>query len=131
MTQATNNPAVPADPWSGFNYDAALASVQSNPFAKGFLETNKARLTDLGTEAGQAVLGEIIAAFAAGNNLAAWNKFYGGSKSWSILAQGAAEDVTNTAAMAQRWNNLGEFLKECGIAAAKALLGLLVAGFCL
>jgi len=128
-----------------FDYDKALAVVQSNPFAKDFLEKNRARLEELGTEIGQASLGdgpkepallEIIDLFAAGKNLEAWRKFYGPSTSsgqaasWATLAQGAAEDVANTAAMAQRWADAGAFLRECGIAATKALLAIVVAGFC-
>jgi len=127
-----------------FDYDKALAVVQSNPFAKDFLEKNRARLEELGTEIGQAALLEIIDLFAAGKNLEAWRKFYGPSTlsagsgqassgqaaSWATLGQGAAEDVANTAAMAQRWADAGAFLRECGILAAKALLAIVVAGFC-
>jgi hypothetical protein len=114
---------------SAFNYDKALEVVKDNPFGKNFLERNKARLTELGTEAGQQVLQEIVALFAAGRNREAWQAFYGNATSWATLAQGAAEDAENTAAMAQRWNDLGTFLQECGVAAAKALLAILVAGF--
>jgi len=129
MTQS--NPTVNANVGlSMFNYDAALSLVASNPFAKDFLTKNKDRLTELGTEAGQQVLQEIVAAFAAGKNLQAWQTFYGRATSWATLAQGAAEDAANTAAMATRWNNFGSFLQECGIAATKALLAILVAGFC-
>jgi hypothetical protein len=32
--------------------------------------------------------------------------------------------------MAQRWADLGSFLREAGVIAAKALLAILVAGFC-
>lgn len=113
-----------------FDYEKALAVVQSNPFARDFLEKNRARLEELGTEAGVILLNEIIALFAEGRNREAWAKFYGEDGTWAVLAQGAAEDVTNTAEMAQRWADLGKFLQECGLAATKALFGILVAGFC-
>ena len=118
-----------ADPMTTFDYAKALEVVKDNPFAKDFLEQNKARLTELGTQAGQAVLLEIIALFAAGKNRDAWAKFYNRDSSWSTLASGAVDDVTNTAEMAARWNALGEFFQEAGILAAKALLSILVAGF--
>jgi hypothetical protein len=113
-----------------FDYDKALAIVQSNPLAKDFLEKNRARLEELGTEIGQAALLEIINLFAAGKNLEAWSRFYNRDVSWAALGQGATEDVANTAAMAQRWADLGSFIGQCGVLAAKALLAVLVAGFC-
>ena len=115
---------------TNFNYDNALAVVASNPFAKDFLEKNKDRLVELGQEAGQAALLNVIDLFAAGKNLEAWRAFYGKGASWATLAQGSAEDVANTAAMAQRWSDLGDFLRQAGVIAAKALLAILVAGFC-
>lgn len=115
---------------TSFDYEKALAVVRDNPFARDFLEKNRARLEELGTEAGQALLLEIIDLFAAGRNLEAWRKFYGRDASWARLAQGAAEDVANTAAMAKRWADAGAFIRECGIAATKALLAVVVAGFC-
>ena len=113
-----------------FNYDAALAAVKNNQFATAFLEKNRSRLEELGTKLGQQVLLEIVDLFAAGKNLEAWRKFYGRDASWATLAQGAAEDVTNTAAMAQRWADAGAFIRECGMLATKALLAIVVAGFC-
>lgn len=113
-----------------FNYDAALATVKNNQFAAAFLEKNRARLEELGTELGQQALLEIIDLFAAGKNLEAWRKFYGRDASWATLGQGTAEDVTNTAAMAQRWADAGAFISECGVLATKALLAIVVAGFC-
>jgi len=113
-----------------FNYEKALAVVASNPFAKDFLEKNRSRLEELGTELGQQLLLEIIDLFMAGKNREAWQKFYGRDTSWAILAQGAAADVTNTADMAQRWADAGAFIRECGVLATKALLAIVVAGFC-
>jgi len=113
-----------------FDYEKALAVVASNPFAKDFLEKNRSRLEELGTELGQQALLEIIDLFAAGRNLEAWHKFYGRDASWATLGQGAAEDVANTAAMAQRWADAGAFIRECGVLATKALLAVVVAGFC-
>jgi len=125
-----SNPAVEQNQGlSMFNYDKALEIVKDNPFGRDFLEKNKTRLIELGTEAGQQALQEIVALFAAGKNREAWDKFYGRSTSWATLAQGAAEDAANTAAMAKRWSDLGAFLQECGLLATKALLGILVAGF--
>jgi len=115
---------------TSFDYEKALAVVASNPFAKDFLLKNRARLEELGTELGQLLLAEILDLFAAGNNLEAWRKFYGRDASWAVLAQGAAADVTNTAAMTQRWAAAGAFIRECGIAATKALLTIVIAGFC-
>lgn len=113
-----------------FAYDKALAAVSGNAVATKFLEFNKARLLELGTIAGQKALEELIALFAAGHNREAWNVFYGRSASWATLAQGAAEDVANTADLAKRWNELGDYLQATGVAAARALLMILVAGFC-
>ncbi len=112
-----------------FDFDKALEAVKNNPFAKDLLNRNKERLMELGTEAGQQTLEEIIALFAASKNAEAWRKFYGKDASWDIMGQGAAEDVTNTADMAQRWYQFGENLKTAGLMAAKALLSILVAGF--
>jgi len=114
-----------------FDYEKALAVVASNRFAKDFLEKNRSRLEELGTEAGQSLLLEIIELFAAGENLEAWRRFYGRGASWATIGEGAAEDVSNTAAMAQRWADAGAFIRECGALAAKALLGIVIAGFCL
>ena len=113
-----------------FNYDAALAAVQNNAAAVEFLRKNRTRLEELGAEAGQETLLAVIDLFAAGKNLDAWRKFYGRDTSWSLLGQAAAQDVTNTAAMSQRWADIGVFLRECGIATTKALLAIVVAGFC-
>ena len=114
---------------TSFNYDKALAAVASNPFAKDFLVKNRSRLEELGTELGQLLLAEIFDLFAAGKNLEAWRKFYGRDVSWAALAQGAVADVSNTANMAQRWADAGAFIRECGIAATKALLAIVAAGF--
>jgi len=116
-------------PLTSFDYEKALAVVASNPFAKDFLVKNRLRLEELGTELGELVLVEILDLFSAGKNLEAWRKFYGRDVSWSTLAQGAASDVTNTAAMTQRWAATGAFIRECGVAATKALLAIVVAGF--
>ena len=132
MTQVTNPPIPPPAPatvLSMFSYDAALAVVKDNPAGLKFLQDNKTRLIELGTQAGEKILQEIIASFAAGRNRDAWNLFYGETRNWATLAQGAAEDVTNTAAMAQRWNDLGQWLQDFGIGATKVLFALLVAGF--
>lgn len=115
---------------TSFDYTKALAIVHDNPFASDFLERNRARLEDLGTEAGQAMLLDIIDLFAAGRNLDAWRKFYNRDASWGALAEGAMTDVTSTAAMAARWADAGAFLRECGLVATRALLALVVAGFC-
>jgi len=121
---------------TSFNYEKALAAVANNPFAKAFLVKNRSRLEALGGELGQLLLVEILDLFAAGKNREAWQMFYGPSlgsdqpASWAILAQGAATDVINTADMAQRWADAGAFIRECGIAATKALLAIVVAGFC-
>jgi len=113
-----------------FNYDKALLVVQDNPFAADFLERNRSRLEELGLEAGQVVLLNVIDLFAAGRNIEAWRLYYGRDASWGTLAEGAAADVTGTAAMAARWAEAGAFLRECGVVATKALLALVVAGFC-
>ena len=116
-----------------FNYDAALAAVKDNADAKAFLDKYRAKLEAFGTEAGQAALEDLVSLFASGKNLQAWQKFFtnnGTNPAWSTLAQGAAEDVANTAAMAQRWANFGAFIQECGVVATKMLLAILVAGFC-
>ena len=68
--------------------------------------------------------------FSAGRNAEAWDKFYGKGASWATLSQGAAQDVTNTAAMAQRWATAGALLRDCGLYAIKALLAIVIAGFC-
>jgi len=121
---------------SFFDYDKALAAVKDNPFAVEFLRANRARLEELGTELGQAALLEIVDLFAAGRNAEAWRIFYGPSTgsgqaaSWAALAGGAAQDVTNTADLARRWAEVGEFLREAGVAATRALLAVVVAGFC-
>jgi len=112
-----------------FNYANALAIVADNPFGKDFLEKNRARLEQLGTEVGQAALIEILDLFATGKNLDAWKKFYNRESSWADLASGAAEDVTGTAGMAGRWASLKDFLLEGGAIATKMLFALLVAGF--
>jgi len=113
-----------------FNYDAALAAVQNNAVATEFLRKHRARLEELGAEAGQETLLLIIDLFATGKNLEAWRKFYGRDTSWSLLGQAAAQDAVNSAAMAQRWADVGSFIRECGIVTTKALLAVVVAGFC-
>jgi len=113
-----------------FNYDAALAAVRDNAVATEFLKKNRTRLEELGTEAGQEMLLSIIDLFASGKNLEAWRKFYGRDTSWGLLGHAAAQDVVNTAAMSQRWADVGVFLRECGLATTKALLAVVVAGFC-
>jgi hypothetical protein len=113
-----------------FDAEKALAVIADHPFAREFLARNRARLEELGTDLGQQALLEIIDLFAAGKNREAWRKFYGRDASWAALGAGAADDVTSTTAMAQRWADAGAFLRECGVLATKALLSIVVAGFC-
>jgi putative intracellular protease/amidase len=114
-----------------FDYDKALEILKGDLTAANFLQANKDRLAELGTEAGQEVLLNIVELFAAGKNLEAWKLFYGSKDtSWATLARGAAEDVANTAKMADEWAKFRDFLVSAGTLATKALLSVLVAGFC-
>jgi len=126
-TPSTPPPTPPV--LSVFNFDAAMKVCTGNKYAVDFLTANRARLEQLGTEAGWAILLEIMSLFAAQKNAEAWEKFYGKDSSWETLAQGAAQDVTNTAAMANRWAAAAQLLRDTGAYAVSALLMIVLSGF--
>jgi len=112
-----------------FNYEKALAKVKDNAYGEAFLKLHSSRLNDLAAEAGQKTLLEIIDLFAAQKNQEAWAKFLNRDSSWETLGQAAAQDVVDSAALANAWFEFGQFLRETGTLAIKTLLTIMVAGF--
>ena len=112
-----------------FNFDAAMQTLKDDPIAVQFLTLNRARLEQMGTDAGIIILREVLALFAQKQNAAAWKAFYE-TGDWATIGAGAAEDVTNTSGMADRAKAVGDWIDAASAFALKALLSILVAGFC-
>jgi hypothetical protein len=109
---------------SFFNYDSALAACKDQ-FSKDFLAQWRSRFEALSPD----LINEVLAAFAAGENRKAFAAFYAGGD-WSTLEQGASADVQNSADFATRAAAAKAFFQQASLWAARAILTILVAGFC-
>ena len=108
-----------------FNFTRALETAKADPFVQQFLTVNRAQLEALALDAAERIL-DLIAAGQAREGMTA---FYAAAP-LATVAQGAAQDVTGTAALAQRAADAKASLLAFSEAAVRALITLLVAGFC-
>ena len=115
-----------AEKTTWFNFDAALEAVAADAFARAFLETHRAALEELTA----AAVSEILDLFVAGRAREAMLKFYAAAD-WQVIADGAAKDVANAADMAEAAAAVRARLNGMSVFAAKALLSVILAGFCL
>jgi hypothetical protein len=109
-----------------FNFDAAMTTAKAaGQQGIDLLNNNRTRFESMAADE----INGIFSLMAAGKAREAMAAFYA-KADWSALEAAASKDVTDSAAFAQKAADAKEFFNQFGIFAAKALLTILVAGFC-